>query len=63
MKMNWNKATKQQLLTIISEDCPINFKYKAAFELRRRKEIEVSQRVSRLKRVAAFSDKQYTFYS
>lgn len=61
--MNWEKATNQQLLTIISEECPMDYKYRAAFELRRRKEKEVSKKVSRFKRLASFSDKSYRFYS
>lgn len=35
--MKWHKATKQQLLQIaLNEDCPIDFKYKACYELQMR---------------------------
>jgi hypothetical protein len=61
--LDMNKATKQQLFTILSEDCPVDFKYRAAFELQKRKEKEKNQKVSRYKRLAAFSDKGYRFYS
>lgn len=63
MVLDFSKATKQQLLTIISEDCPVDFKYRAAFELQKRKEKAESRNVSRFKRKAAYSDKTYRFYS
>lgn len=58
--MNFSNATTQQLLTVIAEKCPIAYKYKAAFELEKRKEQEKSREVSRYKHLAAFSDKTYS---
>lgn len=35
--MKWHKATKEQLITILDEDCSIDYKYKVAAELQERK--------------------------
>jgi hypothetical protein len=59
MVLDFSKATNEQLFTIISEVCPIDFKYKAAFELQKRKEKEKSRKVSRFKRMAAYSGETY----
>jgi hypothetical protein len=61
--MDFRKATKQQLLMVLAEDCPLNYKNQAMFELQSRKEKEKSQKVARYKNRAAYSDKSYSFYS
>ncbi|WP_163183323.1 hypothetical protein [Neobacillus sedimentimangrovi] len=57
--MDFTKATKQQLFTILQEVCPIHYKYRAAFELQARKEKAASQKETRYKGKAAYSDKVY----
>ncbi|MBT2735156.1 hypothetical protein [Bacillus sp. ISL-7] len=59
MVLDYSKATNQQLLIILLEDCPISFKFKEAFELQNRKEKSKSQKVSCTKRMAAYSGKTY----
>lgn len=59
INMDFEKATKQQLLTVLYEDCPIHYKYQAAFELQKRKGKEKSRMVSSLKNKASFTDKTY----
>jgi hypothetical protein len=63
MVLDFSKASKQQLFTILSEVCPVDFKYRAAFELQKRKEQENNRKVSHFKRLASFSDKSYRFNS
>jgi hypothetical protein len=46
--MNWNKATKKQLLQIaLSEDCPLEFKHLAAAELQKRGEVRYTRNCAR----------------
>lgn len=35
--MKWEQATPDQLKTILAEDCPMEFKYRASLELQERK--------------------------
>ncbi|MED3714395.1 hypothetical protein P4482_09200 [Neobacillus thermocopriae] len=59
MVLDFSKATKQQLFTIIQENCPITYKYRAVFEFQKRKEKDISRKISRFKNKAAYSDKTY----
>ncbi|WP_284037443.1 hypothetical protein [Neobacillus sp. 114] len=61
MVLDFTKANKQQLLTILSEDCPHGYKRRAALELLSSKENEISRKVSQFKHKAAYSDKTYRF--
>jgi hypothetical protein len=63
MVLDFSNASNQQLFTILAEDCPINYKYQAAFELQRRREKAESQKVSRFKGLAAYSGKEYRIHS
>jgi hypothetical protein len=38
--INWHLATKEQLFTILSEDCPIDYKYKACSMLLYKRNLE-----------------------
>lgn len=61
--MDFRKATKMQLLTILAEDCPLKYKNQVVFELQSRKEKEKTRKISRYKKSASYSDKSYRFYS
>jgi hypothetical protein len=46
--MDFNQATKQQLLTIVHfEDCPALLKHQAATELQKREEIKYTRNCAR----------------
>ncbi|MBO0959546.1 hypothetical protein J1P26_07340 [Neobacillus sp. MM2021_6] len=57
--MDFKKATNQQLLTILSEDCPDHYKQQAIIQLQSRKEKQISRQVSNLKHKAAYTNKVY----
>lgn len=61
MVLDYSKATKLQLLVILNEDCPIKYKYRAAFELMGRKDKSNNQRVAHVKGLSAYSGKAYYF--
>lgn len=59
MALNFSLATKQQLLTILNEDCPNHYKLQAAKELQNRKEKSINAKVTQFRNRAVFSGKAY----
>lgn len=53
--MNFKKATRKQLYTILQEECPLGLKNKAFYEISKRKE----RKVLAIQKKAAYSGKVY----
>jgi hypothetical protein len=62
MVLDFSKATMQQLFAIVIEDCPVQYKYRAAFELQGRKEKQASRKVMNYKKKSGYLDKKYKIH-